>query len=438
MIMQRTLDNNLYLGKRKGVELYFFGYGCLARYYSKTFAHLDDIDVSIASFSNGANSISQVISSVIQKNDSTPLDREDVLERIYSLINKGVLVARKKLPFCEMLFVGEYGKYYPIEITIEMTNVCNFNCKFCYKEAGFYGKYISDDTINEVNNIINGKVNNILLTGGEPTLHPHFREYIKLFSQYASVCMISNGSELYRYDEDTIELLDMIQFSLYGCSDIEYEKATGISNGFTRLCKSVEMVKKRNIPFKIAVTLSKATIDNIEKFIQTAVSFGARSITIGVAELFGRELTLYQEDNEYRKKVKNLPDELLKYKQIYQGKIEVKLNNIDTEHIRGFKSNKNSVCNIHDGCLNCGCGTEHLVISQDGKLRACQLLPEKEFNMGGLEQLKMYIEGDFQKEKLRQSIISFYQKEKFDEKNISPCNALRDYYSRYIHRQPNQ
>lgn len=70
-------------------------------------------------------------------------------------------------------------------------------------------------------NIIKGKISNILLTGGEPTLHPSFLKYLEMFSDYAKVRMVSNGSQFYRYDSEALKRLSMVQFSLYGSDDVE-------------------------------------------------------------------------------------------------------------------------------------------------------------------------------------------------------------------------
>ena len=98
--------------------------------------------------------------------------------------------------------------------------------------------------IYEIDKIIHNNVNNILLAGGEPTLHPNYLKYIELFSDYAKVSMITNGSMLYEHDPNILKKLNQIQFSIYGCDDVEYKEMTGCADGFTRLCRSIDFSKK--------------------------------------------------------------------------------------------------------------------------------------------------------------------------------------------------
>ena len=128
------------------------------------------------------------------------------------------------------------------------------------------------------------------------------------------VSMVSNGSELYKHDNESIDELDMIQFSLYGNDDLEYKVNTGVDDGFTRLQKSVNVVKERGISYSISVTLCDKNIDKVEDYINTAIKLNSPVIKIGIADLFGREKKVSTLNEEYVNKKQALDTKLIHLK----------------------------------------------------------------------------------------------------------------------------
>ena len=65
-------------------------------------------------------------------------------------------------------------KRYPLTNLVEITNACNFSCPICYSDAGLAKEEFLavDDILNLAGIIKKTGGRSILLTGGEPTLHP--------------------------------------------------------------------------------------------------------------------------------------------------------------------------------------------------------------------------------------------------------------------------
>ena len=70
----------------------------------------------------------------------------------------------------------------PVLIDLSLNNYCNLNCSYCYMSAepANCGKHLTlkdfDDLLTKM---IQARVLQIALGGGEPTLHPHFAEILK-------------------------------------------------------------------------------------------------------------------------------------------------------------------------------------------------------------------------------------------------------------------
>ena len=117
--------------------------------------------------------------------------------------------------------------------------------------------------------------------------------------------------------------------------------------------------------------------------------------------------------------------QLLEYKKKYQKKINVVVNNIDMV----ASSDKELNEKVYNRCLKCGSGIDSLVLSQDGYFRPCPELPESVFNLGGLDYLIDFINGNFRGDQLYQCIKKFC-----NEKDMIPCGALQEYYEKNICR----
>ena len=422
--MRNFLDNRLYIGVRKGVEFYYFGPGCIADYYSSSITYLDEMEVSIIIKCKGNLRLYEVL----KRLQSAAYYSEEVYSsRVYKLFKKGVVVFREEPFETKAIFHGVKGAYYPKEIAIELTNTCNYYCPFCYKNASINGGFITDVDIAELDNIIHKNVNNILLTGGEPTLHPNFLKYIEVFTKYANVHIITNGSILYEHDSRTLRKLKVIQFSIYGCDDDEYAKMTGSKNGFANLCKSIEFAKRNGIYAKSAVTLCDETIDHIESFIKTAINFEFDSLRIGIADVFGRGKYLYVNNLDFEKQLNEALNLVIEFKHKYRNDINIELPHIDTQHVG---NHDDLYKGVYRGSLQCGCGSEYLVVSHVGEIRPCQMLPESWFSIKDRNALKEHIHGDFHIKQLRESVKKYYNDNAFTTLNISPCQALETFENR--------
>lgn len=85
----------------------------------------------------------------------------------------------------------------PLVNLIEITNDCNFKCPICYAHCGPQKKpdFLSvDEVVRKVEQAKTLGADNVTLTGGEPTEHPHIIEIIRVASKHiANVMIATNG-----------------------------------------------------------------------------------------------------------------------------------------------------------------------------------------------------------------------------------------------------
>jgi len=149
----------------------------------------------------------------------------------------------------------------PLYVYIELTEFCNFNCKFCSVESKTK-KYMSVDLVKKLlNELTKNNIYDIYYTGGEPMLHPDFADIV----EYANTLgirqtVLTNGSLLNKY-KHIIDKLMCVCISLHGGKEI-HNYLTDNDN-YDELINSINMIKnKTNV--KINYTVMNENQDILE------------------------------------------------------------------------------------------------------------------------------------------------------------------------------
>lgn len=153
----------------------------------------------------------------------------------------------------------------PISGTFELLPICNMDCKMCYirttpSEMKRQGRMLSAKEWLDIGKQAAGcGTMFLLLTGGEPLLHP---EFITIFEglRNLGICVTinTNGTLI------TPEVVDVfrgnlprrVNVSLYGSSDEVYRELCGNPHGFTQTIHGIRMLKEAGIPVKLNFTLT--------------------------------------------------------------------------------------------------------------------------------------------------------------------------------------
>lgn len=421
MIITKYEDMQYSLRVRHELSLYYWGRGCIIEFREWPIYYLKATETLIVSICNGIYTVNDIIMMIEQK---TEMRKELIIEIINDLLRNRILLLRKEKKEYKPTIWGEFGMFYPKDITFELTNRCNYKCNFCYKNAKQNGVYLHESVIDEFMEVLKGKLQSILLTGGEPLLHPDFENILCKLAPLAEVRMVSNGSLFWKLSHNVVEKLHSLQLSLYGTSAEEYSKITGNARGLKNIKDSLKLAKECNVPTRLSAVLNEKTIDNMEKYVVTAIELGAERLNLDTAYLFGRELKGYSGSEDYKKKVEEFYFKELDCVKKYHTDIEITMRTVNVFSWKGrYKLDG------YDG-LNCGGGSRKLVVSQNGKIRACECFPEDLFDYGGIDILKKMIYGDFQITKLCDGMKEFYKLNKTKIQETEICTSLTDFCHR--------
>lgn len=151
---------------------------------------------------------------------------------------------------------------------IEITNSCDLGCPICLKNLD----KPFEMTINEFENILNtllrceGKVPVINLSGGEPTLHPHFEEFLKLAvsKDITQTTVSTNGLKLLEDKKlrDIFKETDSIvalQFDGFSSETYNYLRGKDISKDKLDL---INILENEGIKYSLVSTITRNVNEN--------------------------------------------------------------------------------------------------------------------------------------------------------------------------------
>lgn len=158
---------------------------------------------------------------------------------------------------------------YPGEVAaIIFTQGCNFRCHFCYnpmlvwpREVGEL-KYHQDHSSINQNDLFDfleerkGRLDAVVITGGEPTLHPDLPEFLARIKNIGyKIKLDSNGTnpEMLRKVLDQ-NLIDYLAMDIKAPLD-KYEQVVGCQVNLENIKKSIEIIKGSGLPYEFRTTL---------------------------------------------------------------------------------------------------------------------------------------------------------------------------------------
>ena len=168
----------------------------------------------------------------------------------------------------------------PIFGQLELTPLCNFDCRMCYahltkEQMGGRAGLTTEQWKRLIRDAWEAGMIRMNLSGGECLSYPGFRElYLYLHSLGCEIRVLTNGALL---NEEWVRFFTehppiSIQISLYGGDEDTYERVTG-HRMFATVSANIRRVAEAGLPLLTAVTPSKYMREGIRDTIRAAKAF---------------------------------------------------------------------------------------------------------------------------------------------------------------------
>lgn len=281
-----------------------------------------------------------------------------------------------------VMFTGEKGALYPLNILLEITDKCNLKCVHCYKEAGYSKSNDLDfSKLSRKLEELSKHVNEIQVSGGEPMSHKNFSEIITFIkTNFNTTSITTAGTLITSKNIHLLKGLSNVQVSLYSYLKEKHEKVTLLPNSFEKTLRGIKLLSEEEIYTTITTIVTSENIYELELLIEKAIEVGADEIKFGEFSRSGRGIDLdgTWELNSSQMKAINIITQLrLKY----QNKIII----ADWEE---DKTTEKKMDYNHGG-FSCGAGNLAWTVTENGNIRPCVFLPEDKFSTGNLIEDKL-------------------------------------------------
>ncbi|UYO99183.1 radical SAM protein [Oceanotoga sp. DSM 15011] len=265
----------------------------------------------------------------------------------------------------------------PSAIKLEVTNMCNLNCKHCLASSNILDKEeLSIDQIKEL--LLQAKdlgVNSIAIVGGEPLLRKDLKEIIDFICELNMFYSVSTNGTL--INEDTINIikrknLTKVSISLDGDKEF-HNNLRGNDNAYDNTLRGIKILHDNDIEVAIAMVITKNNFNMIEHVINKSINNGVNYFVINDLIPIGRG-----------KDIKNICISNEEYIELNNKMREYSIKYKDKIDILWKGMNPNGKKDSEFGSFirsKCGAALTEITIDNKGYVLPCPFLPRTNENI---------------------------------------------------------
>lgn len=181
---------------------------------------------------------------------------------------------------------------------VRLTYDCNNKCVFCLDSDTHDGEMRAPSEVK--NQILEGRrkgATRLILSGGEPTIHPRFVDFIRLgrLAGYTKIQTVTNG-RLFAYQEFLDRCLaaglDEITFSLHGPNARVHDALVGVKGAFVQESAGLRRALDDGRPIvNVDIVINRGNVKVLPQMLETFYSWGVREFDLLQVVPFGRAFT---------------------------------------------------------------------------------------------------------------------------------------------------
>jgi radical SAM protein with 4Fe4S-binding SPASM domain len=182
----------------------------------------------------------------------------------------------------------------PVAVQLELTTGCNHKCIHCYnhwRKDSEKDKTLSEDEVRKIiENLRGSEVPNLLITGGEPMLHPDLMiKALELGRKAGLKCSLNSNLTLLTTEiaKELKKLNVGILTSILSYDKGLHDSITTINGSFDRLVEGIRLAKEYEVPVSANMVVMRMNVDQIYetgKFVHGLGVYGFRATKVHPAQ----------------------------------------------------------------------------------------------------------------------------------------------------------
>ncbi len=230
---------------------------------------------------------------------------------------------------------------------VRLTFDCNDHCVFCLDADAHDGSIRSHEDVKR--QILDGRrlgATRLILSGGEPTIHPKYVDFIRLgaLAGYPKIQTVTNG-RMFAYDDFLRRCLDAglseITFSLHGPNARVHDALVGTKGAFDEEMRGLKNALAHRETggrpiVNVDVVVNRANVRHLAEMLSMLLELGVREFDLLQVVPFGRAFrdgrdTLFYDLDEARPHIQAA----LEYSK--QPDVHLWMNRFPPQHLEGFE-----------------------------------------------------------------------------------------------------
>lgn len=153
-------------------------------------------------------------------------------------------------------------------VCLSITSDCNMDCDYCYRIPAA-NRFMSENTfLNILRNLKSFGTIKINITGGEPLIHPKWREFVHICHDNQLVIVLSSNTLLLDLDDPILKYIEVLNIANDGFESELESRRSRAKDQFEKSLSIIEQYKKGNYPFKLKINtvVTKSNLEYIPEF----------------------------------------------------------------------------------------------------------------------------------------------------------------------------
>ena len=320
------------------------------------------------------NEIKEIIS-IISNELRVNIDEADKFVSKF-LNNYREIFEVKKEKKDNMYISGEKGKFFPFEIHVSLTSMCNQRCIHCYKNAGVANENIDYKALIMFLKYMEGKVPFLTLSGGDALMYPYVENILEQFGEKYEICVMTSG---YNITSSQIYYLRNasrgVYISVYSSKPEIHDKFVQTRNSYNRIFDNIKKLHLQNISVGVSTLLKEENSEDIIELIETLIQMGVDKVSLGIISNIGRA-----RDNNLKNQNDNKIFEQMRI-------IKQQFKDIVTLQEDGIGIKKRIL-----SPFKCMAGSLLWCVYENGEIYPCGMCKNEKLLMGNINDYRTYID----------------------------------------------